>query len=96
MNCCVIYATKLQQMCSAGKLHMLLICLRILTEGVAQALETESLAKAQEVESLRLRISTEEDRHTAARQEAAKLKSKVRSYSKAPLLECLRHIRLTV
>ena len=42
-----------------------------------QVLETESLAKAQEVESLRLRINTEEDRHTVARQEAAKLKSKV-------------------
>ena len=42
-----------------------------------QGLETEGMARAQELESLKLRINTEEDRHTATRQEASKLKAKV-------------------
>lgn len=42
-----------------------------------QLLETEGLSKSQELENLRLRLSSEEDRHNESRKEATKLKTKV-------------------
>ena len=42
-----------------------------------QLLETEGLSKSQELENLRLRLSSEEDRHNESRKEATKLRTKV-------------------
>ncbi|XP_069959044.1 rootletin isoform X2 [Cherax quadricarinatus] len=47
-----------------------------------QLLETELLGKSQELENLRLRLSSEEDRHNESRKEASKLKTKVAEYER--------------
>ncbi|KAF2365634.1 hypothetical protein FHG87_003615 [Trinorchestia longiramus] len=52
------------------------------TANKLKVVEAESLSKGQELDSMRLRLSTEEDRHTAARQEVTRLKSKVAEYER--------------
>lgn len=56
-------------MCSATELYSQAFLL--------QLLETEGLSKTQELENLRLRLSSEEDRHNESRKEATRLKTKV-------------------
>ncbi|XP_071552290.1 LOW QUALITY PROTEIN: uncharacterized protein [Panulirus ornatus] len=47
-----------------------------------QLLETEGLGKSQELDNLRLRLSSEEDRHNESRKEATKLKTKLAEYER--------------